>query len=624
MSETQLRLGAARPYFPAGAPRLPLGRQLVEDGVITPDRLVRALDLQQKLAAPLGQILISEGWADRDAVYAAVAAQHDLHRVDLMDTPPDPTLASLAPVGFWLRHRVIPWMRMGGMLVIAMARPDRLAALRADWPGGAPPFLTVVADDRQIMEAIGQCFSDTLANRASTRVPRRFSCRTWVDAPHRRKAAYLAALLGLLGLAIFQGWLLLGGLSLLAVLGLWTIAGLKAAGCAAQLTASVEQPPPPSAPPSSARLPRVSVLVPLYKEKEIAGALVSRLSRLSYPKALLDVILVLEAEDDITRHALDAAQLPAWMRIIEVPAHGGLTTKPRAMNYALDFCDGDIIGVWDAEDAPTPDQIDRVVARFADAPEDVVCLQGVLDFYNPRTNWLARCFTIEYASWFRVVLPGLARLGLVIPLGGTTLFVRRAALEKMGGWDAHNVTEDADLGVRISRYGYRTELIATTTYEEANCRVWPWIKQRSRWLKGFMVTYLVHMRRPGKLFADLGLRRFVGLQAFFLGTLSQFLLAPLLWSYWLVTLGAAHPAQSILPAELIAGFTGLFVAAELVTLSIGLAAVSGRAHRHLLAWVPTLVFYYPLGAVAAYKALYELVSQPYYWDKTQHGHAPAE
>jgi cellulose synthase/poly-beta-1,6-N-acetylglucosamine synthase-like glycosyltransferase len=99
---------------------------------------------------------------------------------------------------------------------------------------------------------------------------------------------------------------------------------------------------------------------------------------------------------------------------------------------------------------------------------------------------------------------------MVLPLGGTTLFFRRHILEELGGWDAHNVTEDADLGVRLARKGYKTELVSTVTYEEANCKAWPWVKQRSRWLKGFLITYFVHMRRPRRLLSDLGLRRFFG------------------------------------------------------------------------------------------------------------------
>ena len=289
------------------------------------------------------------------------------------------------------------------------------------------------------------------------------------------------------------------------------------------------------------------------------------------------------------------------------------------MNYALDFCQGDIIGIFDAEDAPDPDQITIVARRFQTAPPDLVCLQGVLDYYNPRQNWLARCFTIEYATWFRLMLPGMARLGFAIPLGGTTLYFRRDVLEELGGWDAHNVTEDADLGFRLARHGYRTEMIDTVTEEEANCRPWPWIKQRSRWLKGYMTTYLVHMRKPRLLYRQLGAWKFLGFQAHFLTALSQFILAPFLWSFWLVLLGFWHPLEAVVPRSALVTLGSLFLTVEVLNIVIHLTAVSGRKHKHLLAWAPTMHFYSPLGTIAAYKALYEIILKPFFWDKTKHG-----
>jgi len=216
---------------------------------------------------------------------------------------------------------------------------------------------------------------------------------------------------------------------------------------------------------------------------------------------------VLEDNDTTTRKALCRTSLLTWMRSIVVP-EGTLRTKPRALNYALDFARGSIVGVYDAEDSPDPNQLRIVAATFANAGPQVVCLQGILDYYNSGANWLTRCFTIEYASWFRVVLPGYARMGLVVPLGGTTLFFRHDILEKLGGWDAHNVTEDADLGLRLARAGYETVFIPSVTQEEANGRFWPWVKQRSRWLKGYAITYCVHMRDPGRLWRDLGPWRF--------------------------------------------------------------------------------------------------------------------
>ena len=214
-------------------------------------------------------------------------------------------------------------------------------------------------------------------------------------------------------------------------------------------------------------VPKVSILIPLYREKNIAAQLVANLEKLNYPRSHLEVILVLESHDTQTRACLEAIELPKWMRVIHA-APGTIKTKPRALNYALPFCSGEIIGVLDAEDAPEPDQLRAVVTRFSSVSAKTVCLQGRLDYYNPQSNWLARCFTMEYASWFRIMLQALAQIGFAIPLGGTTLYFRRSALVELAGWDAHNVTEDADLGICLARAGYRCAMLKTTTFEEAN------------------------------------------------------------------------------------------------------------------------------------------------------------
>ncbi|GAB1364332.1 hypothetical protein MASR1M32_35680 [Rhodobacter sp.] len=389
---------------------------------------------------------------------------------------------------------------------------------------------------------------------------------------------------------------------------------LKVAATTAALQAPGEEPPPLPA----ARLPQVSIIVALYRESDIAPRLIRRLSRLDYPHDLLDVVLAVEAEDRMTREALAATVLPPWMRVIAVPP-GKVKTKPRALNLALDHCRGSIIGIYDAEDAPEPAQIRKVVDRFHARGPEVACLQGVLDYYNPHTNWLSRCFTIEYAGWFRLMLPGIARLGLAVPLGGTTLFFRRQVLEELGGWDAHNVTEDADLGIRLARRGYRTELVDTVTGEEANCRMIPWIKQRSRWIKGYMMTWAVHMRRPGLLWRQLGPRQFAGFQVMFLGSILQSLLAPLIWSFWVLPFGLGHPLAAALPRAALWSMIGLFLLSEAVNVAMGIIALRRSGHRISALWVPTLQLYFPLAAFAAYKGLWEMITRPFYWDKTHHG-----
>ncbi|WP_299297488.1 glycosyltransferase [uncultured Tateyamaria sp.] len=621
MSDPLLRLSSPRPVQRRARPSLPVGRQLVNAGLITQATLLDALAKQHQFNAPLGEILVADQHVARTDVLDALAVQYDADRVDLTLDPPSPLMARALPARLCQRFGVVPWRWFGTTLLVATTRPDRMDDLRTAMAGKSMDILPVLADQDQINTSIGKLHGAELAHRAVTQLPDALSCRTWSPKAALGMGTIVLAL-ALLCAAIvaFPLWvatLLIGW----GVLTLAMTTTLKALALITLMTDRVpaQQEPLPKAP--TGRLPRVSVMVPLFKEERIAEALIARLSRLTYPKALLEVVLVLEAKDSVTRATLARTDLPRWMRVIEVPDDGTITTKPRALNYALDFCNGDIIGVWDAEDAPETDQLEKVAAHFAQAAPDVACLQGILDYYNSRHNWIARCFTIEYASWWRLVLPGVAKMGLVLPLGGTTLFFRRTILEELGGWDAHNVTEDADLGIRLARNGYRTELIPTATFEEANARAWPWVKQRSRWLKGYLITYFVHMRSPRALLADLGWKRFLGLQAMFLATFSQFAALPLLWSFWLPTFGLPHPVTATLGSSIVWPLAFFFIATELLNIFIGVLATSDRDRRHLIPWVLTMPLYFPLGALASYKALYELVTAPFYWDKTQHGTA---
>lgn len=530
--------------------------------------------------------------------------------IDPLAEPPDPRLIDRMGALHCATAEVLPWRQAGGVTVIATARPEAYLrqepALRALFG----PVAMAMAPEASIRAALVAQRGAALAEAAETQVPAALSCRNWRAEAGRRRLVLLGLFLLLVWLA---PWAVFAGLLGWALLTLALSAALKAAA----VMAALRRPPAAAPPPAIARLPCVSLLVPLFHETGIAGKLVQRLARLDYPPELLDVLLVVEEEDRTTAATLADARLPPNMRIVTVPA-GPLKTKPRALNFALPFCRGQVIGIYDAEDAPAPDQIRQVVARFHQRGERVACLQGRLDFYNARSNAMSRCFAVEYATWFRLVLPGLARLGLPIPLGGTTLFFRRAAIEALGGWDAHNVTEDADLGLRLARLGYRAELIETDTLEEATCHPRGWVKQRSRWIKGYIVTWAVHSRRPGRLIRDLGLWRAAGVQVLFLGSISQALLAPLLWSCWLLTLGLPHPMGS-LPAPLQQGITGLFLASEAVNLAAALIACRAPQHRHLRRWIPALWLYFPLATLAAAKALWEAVGRPFYWDKTPHG-----
>ncbi|WP_347139761.1 glycosyltransferase [Paracoccus sp. SSK6] len=615
---------------PTMAPRnqAPLGQLLLEDGAVDPSHLLKASVMRGRRDSRLGQILLSQGWVTPEALLRALTRQWRTTALDPAKTPGDPRLIDALGVEFCLTNAVLPWRRIGGVTWIATARPEAFTTLIPSFPASFGQVRMLLCSEDQVQAAVLAVRRISMIRQAEMRVPAAESCRSRNEARTGRIAlgamAALALGLWLAPVAVLSALTLWATVSLLAQSGLKLLALLATRRVHAEDRALAEDLAAGKAKRAemTGPLPVISVMVPLFRESDVAGKLVGRLSRLDYPRELTDILLVIEASDQVTRNALQGARLPGWIRVVEVP-NGPIQTKPRALNYALNFCRGAIIGVWDAEDRPDPGQLHSVARRFHFAPSDVACLQGALDFYNPRTNWLARCFTIEYAAWFRVILPGVARLGLVVPLGGTTLFFRRGALEQVGAWDAWNVTEDADLGVRLARRGWRTEIIDTTTDEEANCRALPWVKQRSRWLKGYAMTWGVHMRNPRALWGELGSWRFIGFQIQFLGSLSQYLLAPILWSFWLLSLGLPHPLREPLAGVwggyAIPALFGTFIASELLSIGVGMWAVRADKHRHLIYWVPSLHLYFPLGCLAGWKAIYEVVVKPFYWDKTAHG-----
>ena len=539
-------------------------------------------------------------------------------RIDLALTPPDPALALAHDPVLCLQHQCLPWHDRDGTIWIATAAPDDFPrALAALFPLGLPPdrqAKAVVASRDAIQRALADLHRAPLTQRMVTRTAAALSARTH---PGRALGGMIAILLSCLLALWVAGPLNLPDLLTSLAIGAVAVASLlKVSAALRHLTRPDDQtaPPLPEAPPM------VSILVPLYRETRVASALLKRLERLDYPGDRLDILLVLEESDDLTASAIRSARLPPWVRTVTVP-EGRPRTKPRAMNHALDFALGEIIGVYDAEDAPDPDQIRKVVARFAAAPPRVACLQGALDYYNTYENWITRCFAIEYNTWFRLIMPGMAKLGFPVPLGGTTIFFRRAALEQVGAWDAHNVTEDADLGMRLARFGYRTEVIDTTTREEASARPVQWMRQRSRWLKGYLMTYMVHMRRPLALLRDLGPWQFLGFQAHFLTAILHFTLAPLLWLLWLVVFGVDLPLLHMDTAPAMRRLALALLGFEVLTILLGAVATRRATHRALWPWLPTLHLYWPMGCIAMWKALIELIAAPYYWDKTPHGHS---
>jgi len=373
-------------------------------------------------------------------------------------------------------------------------------------------------------------------------------------------------------------------------------------------------------------LPRYTILVPLYRESAVLGTLLDALAALDYPRDKLEILLVVETGDRETHTALRALALPGNARVHVVP-RGAPRTKPRALNFGLVFASGEFVTVYDAEDIPEPDQLRRALAAFEAGGERLGCVQARLNIYNPGQNWLTRQFTIEYSALFDVILPTLERLAMPIPLGGTSNHFRRDALDAVGGWDAYNVTEDADLGLRLARLGWRVGVLASTTWEEAPGGLGNWFGQRTRWLKGWIRTYLVHMRQPWRVLRELGPAKFFGLQVLMAGMVVSPLVHP--WFYALAFAKLTGLEILQMPSSGLGDalwHAALFnvVAGYAAAVLLGMLAVVRRRHYRLLLSALFMPVYWLIISAAAYRALIDHLDRPHSWRKTQHfGHTRA-
>jgi cellulose synthase/poly-beta-1,6-N-acetylglucosamine synthase-like glycosyltransferase len=367
-------------------------------------------------------------------------------------------------------------------------------------------------------------------------------------------------------------------------------------------------------------LPIYTILVPLHREAEVAADLVAAISALNYPREKLDVKLILEADDQETIAAVRAINLDPCFEIFISPDRGP-RTKPKALRAALPFSRGEFVVVYDAEDCPDPDQLRDAYSRFLSAGEKLACVQAKLAIDNKSSNFLTAHFRAEYSGLFEVLLPALVRLRLPVPLGGTSNHFRIDALRHVGGWDPHNVTEDADLGVRLARFGYATDVVDSTTWEEAPARLGAWLMQRTRWMKGWVQTYVVHMRRPALLYRQLGTRGFLAFQLLIGGTVLAALVHPI-FVLWLIK-DAAFGSLLVQSDLLLTAQKGLV----LITLAggyfgSGLLALVGLRRRGQIssAWIVlTIPFYWLLLSAAAWRAIWKLLVAPYQWEKTAHG-----
>jgi cellulose synthase/poly-beta-1,6-N-acetylglucosamine synthase-like glycosyltransferase len=507
---------------------------------------------------------------------------------------------------------ILPLIRDGGMMQVVVARAVTSPAMKT-WLRRAPgyPKSIRITSETHLAAFVHRHAGGAIAERAAEALAHR----------HPELSAYSTRRHAMVALA---------GLSAATVLGSGAWPELARTGAGASLSAlflawsALRLWAVGSGPSASSRrrsraadteLPHYTVVAALYQEARSVGALVAALDALDYPPEKLDIKLVLEHDDVATRKAVEGLQLHAPYEIIVAPEQPP-RTKPKALNAALPFARGRFIAVYDAEDEPEPDQLRAAVACFRDHGPELACVQARLTIANVDDSWLTRLFAAEYAGLFDVFLPGLARHRLPLPLGGSSNHFVTAALRQVGAWDAYNVTEDADLGMRLARFGLGTTVMESSTFEEAPVHVGPWLRQRTRWFKGWTQTWLVHMRRPRRLWGDLGPAGFVVFQLVVGGSVLAALVHPLFIAAFAWALATEGPPS----LDLLSGLYGAACVAGYVS-SVVLGAV-GLARRGLLsrAWVLlTIPIYWLLLSAAAWRALVKLVARPFEWEKTPHG-----
>ncbi|HSX09996.1 MAG TPA: glycosyltransferase [Candidatus Saccharimonadales bacterium] len=369
-------------------------------------------------------------------------------------------------------------------------------------------------------------------------------------------------------------------------------------------------------------LPIYSILCPLYKEAHVVPQFLEGIANLDWPKEKLDVMFLLEEDDVETIRAFEAMTLPYYARTVIVP-HSQPKTKPKACNYGLSYAKGKYLVIFDAEDIPDPLQLKKAYIAFQKAPDNVKCLQAKLSYYNSRQNLLTRLFTAEYALWFDITLPGLQSLNSALPLGGTSNHFETSILQKLYGWDPFNVTEDADLGVRLFQKGYRTAIIDSTTYEEATSVSKNWLRQRSRWIKGYMQTYLVHTRNIGMFIKEKGLWHTFIFQMTVGGKIAFSLLNPLMWTITILYFAAYSVFGPVMKAIYQPPYSYLAVISwifgNFLFLYSYMVAVAKRKQWDLIKYIFFIPVYWLMMSTSAVIALYELILKPHYWQKTVHG-----
>jgi len=602
-----------------------LGEILIAQGLISEDDLALALDMQARTGSRLGEILYHGRLIDEAQVASALAEQLRVPLLDLEGVEPEPDALAIIPESLQRAARCLPLAIDGDVLHVAIVDPlddDTFATIREHTDLRIQVYLVQRTQLDAVLRRVHQA---EYIRAARTELLSRFpeDCANRVLSPAQRTFFLVAIFITIVCAVIWPlNTAIAFVVTCVVIYALVSIYKFKLFFDSFGRRKEIVIEPEELARVDERELPDYTVLVPLYDEAEVLPGLVANLASLDYPREKLEVLLLAEEDDDVTLAAInamqDAGELPPSFKTIVVP-DSQPKTKPKACNYGLVQATGRYVVIYDAEDRPDPDQLKKVILAWERLDPDVVCVQCKLNYYNTDTNLLTRFFATEYALWFDLLLPGLDASGAPIPLGGTSNHFDREVLLELGLWDPFNTTEDADLGIRLHKGGYKTAMLDSTTLEEANSVLPNWVRQRSRWVKGYLQTYLVHMRHPLKLMREIGFRSFLSFQ-FIIGGTIVFLLNPIFWlltTLWLLT--EANIIEQLFPGFIYYAasfqlFLGNFIFAYL--------AVAGSMQRRLFGLTKYALFsplYWGLMSIGAYRGFFQLFTKPFYWEKTQHG-----
>ncbi|MDP9027852.1 MAG: glycosyltransferase [Actinomycetota bacterium] len=604
---------------------------LLESGLITRDDLAFARAAKARTGSHIDDILVSQGMVTPDALRSVMARAWGLPVLDLVSTKHDSALMHRWSGQLMVSENWMPLRRLpdGSILVATSRIPDAERHDRIERALGLPVTFGV-ATSWDIRNLALRVFRSEIADEAANELFRQnpaLSARV-VVSPSQRNGFIALLAVTLIALMLWPSGVII---TLMTMISLVFLAGTAFKYLVAMRGAKYDVVERVTADQVAAlddsELPIYTVLVPVFREANIVGQLVANLGSIDWPAEKLEVLILIEEEDTLTRDALAAASPPANFHVVTIPK-GSPQTKPRACNVGLFFATGEYLVIYDAEDTPDPDQLKKAYLAFRRGGEKTVCIQASLNYFNAAENVLTRMFTLEYSYWFDYMLAGLDAADLPIPLGGTSNHFRTSALNELGGWDPYNVTEDADLGIRASALGYRVGVVNSTTMEEANTSIPNFIRQRSRWIKGYMQTTLVHARRPRQLIREIGLRRFLSFALLIGGTPATFLGVLPLYLVTLVTI--------LVPAQVLSQFFPVwllwiclinFIIGNSVMVYLSMMGPYKRGTFNLTLWALLNPIYWILHSISSYKALWQLITKPHYWEKTEHGltaHTSAE